>query len=86
MTGPATEVVWFLVAEYVRPIKPGSAMCRVHAKTFGTTTTACVIPALSMRPPWELPTVSALEEACVECRRIIANARGRRRQVTSRSA
>jgi len=86
MTGPATEVAWFQVAQYGRPMRPGSAICRVHAKTFGTTTTACGIPALNMLREWELPTINATGEACAECRRIIANARGRRRQVTSRSA
>ncbi|MGY2876117.1 hypothetical protein ACVW00_003307 [Marmoricola sp. URHA0025 HA25] len=85
MTGPATEAVWFQVAEYVRRTRRGSAICRVHAKTFGTTTTACGMLAVSMLREWELPKVGALDEACAECHRILARARGARRHVTSRA-
>jgi hypothetical protein len=65
-------------AHVVRPIGEGRAPVPlkgllVHAKTMGTTKTACGIDATSWTKLWEFPFTGRGTNLCQDCREAVAN-------------
>jgi len=67
--------MWFHVAEYGSVVQAVVAVPKIHAKTFGTTTTACGRSADGMRREWELRSTAGLDGMCSWCAQVLEHLR-----------
>lgn len=63
---------WFQIGAVIPADKSGRVERRVHAKAFGTTVTACGLPAANMQREWDLAFDVQDRGACPDCREAIA--------------